>query len=42
MYDVRWGDFAAASIVGALPIVIMFLALQNLIVSGLTRGAVKE
>jgi ABC-type maltose transport system permease subunit len=42
MYDVRWGDFAAASILGALPIVIMFLALQNLIVSGLTRGAVKE
>ncbi|HOJ92391.1 MAG TPA: sugar ABC transporter permease [Dictyoglomaceae bacterium] len=42
MYDVRWGDFAAASILGALPIVILFLALQNLIVSGLTRGAVKE
>ncbi len=42
MYDVRWGDFAAASIVGALPIVILFLSLQNLIVSGLTRGAVKE
>ncbi len=42
LYDVRWGDFAAASIVGALPIVILFLTLQNLIVSGLTRGAVKE
>jgi len=42
LYDVRWGDFAAASIVGALPIVILFLSLQNLIVSGLTRGAVKE
>ncbi|MGC8930395.1 MAG: sugar ABC transporter permease [Dictyoglomus sp.] len=42
MYDVRWGDFAAASIVGALPIVILFLSLQNLIISGLTRGAVKE
>ncbi len=41
-YDVRWGDFAAASIIGALPIVILFLTLQNLIVSGLTRGAVKE
>ncbi|MGB9857156.1 MAG: sugar ABC transporter permease [Dictyoglomaceae bacterium] len=41
MYDVRWGDFAAASIVGGLPIVIVFLTLQNLIVSGLTRGAVK-
>ena len=42
LYDVRWGDFAAASIIGALPIVILFLSLQNLIVSGLTRGAVKE
>ena len=36
-----WGLIGAAAVVGALPIVIMFLALQNQIVGGLTAGAVK-
>ena len=40
-YSTRWGMFAAASIIGALPIMVIFLLLQNQIVSGLTRGAVK-
>jgi maltose/maltodextrin transport system permease protein/arabinogalactan oligomer/maltooligosaccharide transport system permease protein len=34
--------FATASIIGALPIMMIFLLLQNQLVSGLTRGGVKE
>lgn len=41
-YTTRWGAFAAASIIGALPIMVIFLLLQNQLVSGLTRGGVKE
>jgi ABC-type maltose transport system permease subunit len=41
-YNRRWGTFAAASIMGAIVIVLIFLPLQRLIISGLTRGAVKE
>jgi len=41
-YSTRWGGFAAASIIGALPIMVIFLLLQNQLVSGLTRGGVKE
>lgn len=40
-FEHRWGIFAAASLVGALPIAAVFLLLQDFIVSGLTRGAVK-
>jgi ABC-type maltose transport system permease subunit len=42
--DVRttnWGQFSAAALVGALPIVIMFLLLQKQLVGGLTSGSVK-
>jgi len=41
-YSTRWGAFAAASIIGAFPIMMIFLLLQNQLVSGLTRGGVKE
>ncbi len=41
-YSTRWGAFAAASIIGAFPIMVIFLLLQNQLVSGLTRGGVKE
>ncbi len=41
-YDDRWGPFAAAGVIGSLLIVAVFYSLQNLIVSGLTGGAVKE
>lgn len=41
-YSNRWGTFAAASIMGALAILILFLTLQKQIISGLTSGAVKE
>ena len=36
-----WGKFAAGALIGATPIVILYLMLQDQIVSGLTQGAVK-
>jgi ABC-type maltose transport system permease subunit len=36
-----WGMFAAGALVGATPIVILYLLLQDQIVGGLTQGAVK-
>ncbi|MEZ5216218.1 MAG: ABC transporter permease subunit [Ilumatobacteraceae bacterium] len=41
-FDSRWGPFAAGSLIGAFPVVILFLFLQRFIVSGLTAGAVKS
>ncbi len=41
-FDNRWGPFAAGSLIGAIPVVLLFLFLQRFIVSGLTAGAVKE
>lgn len=41
-YGQRWGIFAAAAVLGALPIIVLFMLLQGSIISGLTRGAVKE
>lgn len=40
-YQSEWGAFAAASLIGAVPIVILFFLLQRHLVSGLTSGAVK-
>lgn len=37
----QWGVFAAGAIIGAIPTVVLYLLLQDYIVSGLTRGAVK-
>ncbi len=37
-----WGDFAAAAILGGLPIAAVFLAAQKWMVSGLTAGGVKS
>ena len=37
----RWGVFAAGALMGALPIMIIYLALQDQIVGGLAQGAVK-
>ncbi len=41
-FDNRWGPFAAGSLIGAIPVVLLFMFLQRYIVSGLTAGAVKE
>ena len=40
-FDQKWGVFAAGALIGALPIVIIYLLLQDQIVGGLTTGAVK-
>ncbi len=40
-FSQRWGVFAAGALLGALPIMIIYLVLQDQIVGGLTQGAVK-
>ncbi len=40
-YQMEWGLFTAAALIGALPMVILSLSLQRYLVSGLTSGAVK-
>ncbi len=40
-FDQKWGVFAAGALIGALPIMIIYLVLQDQIVGGLTQGAVK-
>jgi ABC-type maltose transport system permease subunit len=40
-FDQKWGVFAAGALIGALPIMIIYLVLQDQIVGGLTTGAVK-
>lgn len=40
-FDNRWGPFAAGALLGAIPVVVLFLFLQRFVVSGLTSGAVK-
>jgi arabinogalactan oligomer/maltooligosaccharide transport system permease protein len=40
-FQQRWGVFAAGALIGALPIMIIYLILQDQIVGGLTTGAVK-
>jgi arabinogalactan oligomer/maltooligosaccharide transport system permease protein len=39
--NARWGLFAAGAVLAAIPVVLLFLALQKYIVSGLTAGSVK-
>lgn len=40
-FSTNWTLFAAASMLGAIPILVLFFALQRFLVEGLTRGAVK-
>jgi ABC-type maltose transport system permease subunit len=40
-FDQMWGVFAAGALLGALPIMVIYLILQDQIVGGLTAGAVK-
>lgn len=40
-YSAKWGNLAAAAIIGAAPIVLTFLVAQKQIIGGLTQGAVK-
>lgn len=36
-----WGDFAAAAVLSAIPITVVFLLAQRWLVNGLTAGGVK-
>lgn len=38
----NWGPFSAGALIGALPVMIVYLLLQDQIAGGLTVGAVKE
>lgn len=40
-FSQKWGAFAAGALIGAFPIMIIYLVLQDHIVGGLTQGAVK-
>jgi ABC-type glycerol-3-phosphate transport system permease component len=40
-FGVEWGLLSAAAIIALLPVLVMFLGMQKLFVSGLTAGAVK-
>jgi ABC-type maltose transport system permease subunit len=40
-YGSNWGAFSAGAILGAIPIVLIYILLQDQIVGGLTAGAVK-
>jgi arabinogalactan oligomer/maltooligosaccharide transport system permease protein len=40
-YSTHWTQFAAAAVLGSLPLVVLFLLTQRFLVAGLTRGAVK-
>lgn len=40
-FSTNWGLFAAASILGSIPILILFFSIQRFLVQGLTQGAVK-
>ena len=41
-FQTKWGVFAAASVLGSLPILFLFYGFQQYFVSGYTAGAVKE
>ena len=39
--DSYWGDFAAASILISIPVVLLFIMFQRYLVDGMVAGAVK-
>jgi ABC-type maltose transport system permease subunit len=40
-FSQQWGVFAAGALIGALPIMVVYIALQDQIIGGLTQGSVK-
>jgi multiple sugar transport system permease protein len=42
VFEVPWGDIAAASILASLPPIIIVVAMQRWLVRGLVAGAMKE
>ena len=41
IYSVPYGAYAAATVLGSIPLLIMVIAFQKQIISGLTQGAIK-
>ena len=41
VYSVPYGAYAAATVLGALPLILIVLVFQKQIISGLTQGAIK-
>ncbi|MGH3730814.1 MAG: carbohydrate ABC transporter permease [Micromonosporaceae bacterium] len=41
-YETRWNDLMAVATIAALPVIVLFIALQRFVVSGLTSGATKD
>ena len=41
VYEIPWGQLAAAVLIATLPLLVLVLLFQRRIVAGLTRGAVK-
>jgi multiple sugar transport system permease protein/trehalose/maltose transport system permease protein len=42
VFEVPWGDIAAASVLASIPTVLIVVALQRHLIRGLTAGAVKD
>jgi multiple sugar transport system permease protein len=42
VFEVPWGDIAAAAMLASLPPIVIVVALQRWLVRGLTAGAVRE
>jgi multiple sugar transport system permease protein len=40
--EVIWNELMAASLIGILPVMILYLVLQRYIIAGLTAGAIKQ
>ncbi len=40
--DVIWNEMMAASLIGVLPVMLIFLFMQKYLIAGLTAGAIKE
>jgi arabinogalactan oligomer / maltooligosaccharide transport system permease protein len=40
-FETQWSNFAAAAVIGSIPLVVLFLIAQRWLVSGLASGAVK-
>jgi multiple sugar transport system permease protein len=40
-YEIAWGLLTAGGVVGALPATLLFMAIQNRLIAGMTQGAVK-
>lgn len=41
-FSTRWGLFAAAAVIGSIPILLVFYGFQRYLVTGYTAGSIKE